>query len=316
MFWQTIIRTWIARAAKERLYEELTRAAQAKAASGPAGGTKPSDSRDPDRAEERAAPSDAAGGEDPAAEARRRPCDAGLVFALAVERGAMEDRLDGPLRIESAGLVVRQGGLRGRHVVLVDSGVGGARAARATELLIAGHKPAWVISAGLAGGLAPDLRRGDIVMADSVAEETGHGLAIDLLVDPAELAKHPRMHVGRVLTIDRIVATPAEKRSLGERHQALAVDRESFAVAEVCRAAETRFLAIRAILDPLDVELPPELGRFGRRQSGVRRVGGLVGAVWNRPSAAKDLLAWQEHALMVSDRLAKFLEGVVTQLVP
>lgn len=306
MFWQSIIRAWVARAAKERLFEEVARAAQAPGGTARAAAEKAS-------ADDR---SDNVHAEDPAAEARRRPCDAGLVFALAVERGAMEDRLDGPLRIESQGLVVRQGGLRGRHVVLVDSGVGSARAARATELLIAGHKPAWIISAGLAGGLVSHVRRGDFIMADSVADSAGRSLAIDLHVDPSEAAKHPHMHVGRILSIDHLAATPAEKRTLGEEHLALAVDRESFAVAEVCRASATRFLAIRAVLDPLEEELPEELGRLSRRQSGVRRVGGLVGAVWNRPSAAKDLLAWQEHALSVSDRLAKFLEGVVTQVAP
>lgn len=299
MFWQSIVRNWIAKTAKERLYEEMSRAAREQAG-GEAG---------PDFAAREA--SDAASEQSP----RQRPCDVGIVFGLPLARGAMEDRLDGVLRIDSHALVARQGGIRGRHVVLVDSAADPVQVAETTKLLIAGCKPAWVIAAGLASGLQPELRRGDIVMADCVLDESGRSLAIDLHLDPAEAAKHPGLHVGRIVTLERPVTTPTKKREFGSLYAALAADRETFAVADVCRAEGTRFLAIRAILDPVDVAQPAELGRISRPQSGARRVGGMLGAVWNRPAAAKDMLDWQERALTVSDRLAKFLEGIVTQLV-
>jgi dihydroorotase len=42
----------------------------------------------------------------------------------------------------------REGGLEGRRLVVVESGAGSQLAARATESLIAGHAPRWIISAG------------------------------------------------------------------------------------------------------------------------------------------------------------------------
>ncbi|MBX3414639.1 MAG: hypothetical protein KF708_18270 [Pirellulales bacterium] len=281
MFWQSMVRNWIVKTAKERLYEEVARTQGAQDDGLP----------------------------------RERACDVGLVFALPVERGAMEDRLDGVVRIESAGLVARQGGLRGRHVMLVDSGMGMERARRATELLIAGHRPEWIVSAGLSGGLVAELQRGDLVVAESVVDEAGGMLTIELPAGMAEWLTGRKAQRGRMLTIDRIADTPAEKRTLGERHQALSVDCETYAVGEACRAAGTKFLAVRVVLDEVEDRLPDELLRLSRTQGGVRRAGGLVGAVWNRPGSVKEMFAWQERSLTAADRLAKFLTGLVAQLV-
>ena len=77
----------------------------------------------------------------------------GIVYALGMEAGALEDRLKGVISIRGGKFTVRQGGLKGRGVVVIHAGVGQENAAAATETLIAGHRPQWIISAGLAGGL-------------------------------------------------------------------------------------------------------------------------------------------------------------------
>ena len=65
--------------------------------------------------------------------------------------------------------------------------------------------------------------------------------------------------MGRLLTVDRIVRTVAEKRELAESTQALAVDMESLAVATACREAHVRCLVVRAISDDMTADLPPEV---------------------------------------------------------
>ena len=52
--------------------------------------------------------------------------------------------------------------LAGRRVTIVQAGAGRLAAARGTQALIRGHRPAWVISAGFAGALQPELRRGTL----------------------------------------------------------------------------------------------------------------------------------------------------------
>ena len=247
---------------------------------------------------------------------RERPCDVGVVFALGIEAGGLEDLLDGAVSIRGHGFAVRQGGLKGRHVVVVQSGAGCEAASHATEALLSGHQPQWVISAGFAGGLSPQLERHDLLMADGLVGTGGSRLAIDLEVDPESLERTPGVHVGRLLTVDRVVRRPGEKRSLGEKHQALAVDMESYAVAEVCRRRRVRFLAVRIISDAVDDELPPDVDRLLKQKTRAAKLGAVLGAVWNRPSSVKDIWKLREDALMASDRLAKFLASTVEQLAP
>jgi adenosylhomocysteine nucleosidase len=245
-----------------------------------------------------------------------RPCDVGLVFALPIEMGGWEDLLEGVVSTHARDCLVRQGGYRGRSIAMVCSDAGQQAAVRATQALIAGHRPRWVISAGFAGGLRADVRRGDIVMADRVSDISGRGLAIDLKVDPQAVAQTAGLHVGRILTMDKIVVRPEEKRALGEAHDALCVDMESWAVGEVCRQDKVRFMAIRVISDGVDDELPREIDNLLVQKSRAGTWGAVAGALWRRPSSLKDMLRLKRDALANSDRLARFLGQVVVQLTP
>lgn len=242
------------------------------------------------------------------------PCHVGAVFALGIESGCLEDRLDGMVSTRGHGFLVREGGLKGHAIALVRSGPGRSAAAKATEALIEGHQPEWVVSAGFAGGLHANLQRNDILMADHLVDTSGNRLELDLKIDPAALAAVPGVHVGRLLTADRIIRLPAEKRSLGEQYDAMAVDMETYAVAEVCRRREVRFLAIRVISDAVDDELPPDIENLLNQKTKTAQLGAAAGAIWNRPSSAKDMYQLKENALLASERLAKFLVGIVEQL--
>jgi adenosylhomocysteine nucleosidase len=241
-------------------------------------------------------------------------CHVGLVFALAIEAGGLVDQMSGVVHINGAGFVAREGGLGGRRLVLLECGVGREAAARGTHALLTGHRPRWVISAGFAGGLHPALKQGDILMANEIADLAGRRLAIDFKISPEALARTPGLHVGRLLTVDSVVSEPADKRALGESHGALAVDMESSAVAEVCRDQRVKFLSVRVISDAVDHELPRDIDHLVRQKSTLGRIGAVTGAIVRRPSSVKDMWQLKEAAIGASDRLAKFLAGIVPQL--
>ncbi len=243
------------------------------------------------------------------------PCHVGVIFALGIEAGPFEDRLSGKIKIRGHKFVARQGGLKGRSIVVAHSDIGRENAARAAETLIAGHKPKWIISAGLAGGLQPQLKRGDILMADSIVDESGQRLAIDLNISTDQLAATPGLHVGSLLTADHVVFKADKKRELGERHGALAVDMETFGVAELCRQEKQRFLSIRVISDAVDEQLPAEVEQLVKKKGTARKIGAAAGSIVRRPSMVKDLWHFREAAMQCSQRLAKFLEGVIEQLI-
>jgi adenosylhomocysteine nucleosidase len=234
-------------------------------------------------------------------------CHVGVVFALPIEAGGLVDRLAGAIGTHGAGFVAREGGLDGRRVVIVESGAGQTRAAQATEALILGHRPRWIVSAGFAGGLDERVKQGDILMADAIADTSGRELAIDFKLGEAS----PRVHVGRLLTVDRVIRDPAEKRALGRQHRALAVDMESLAVAEVCSREKVRFLSVRVIIDDVERTLPRDIDLLVNKQTTAGRLGAAAGAIFRRPSSVKDMWQLKEDALVASERLAKFLVGVV-----
>jgi adenosylhomocysteine nucleosidase len=238
-------------------------------------------------------------------------CDVGIVFALSAESGGTEDLLSGTLTTKGDGFVAHTGSLDGRHVTILLAGAGREAAMRGTQALIRGHKPRWIISAGFAGGLRPELRRGDIVMGNEIVDISGRRLSIDLKSESTSA-----VHVGRLLTVNRIIREPAEKAALGATHNALAVDMESWAVGEVCRQDKVRFLAIRVISDTVDDELPEDLDRLIMQRTTAGRLGAAAGTLFRRPSSIKDMLRLREDALVASDRLAKFLESVIQQLIP
>ncbi len=288
-----VLRSVLNRVAQEKLQEAVSQVAREKMAEAGLG----------------AAPEP--GGDKPA---DRPACEVGIVFALGIESGGTVDRLESGVSIHGSGFLAREGKLQGRHAVLIESGPGCPAAARATEALIAGHRPSWVVSAGFAGGLSPDLRRGDILLADGVVHTAGQRLSIDLKVDPASLAQSPGLRVGRLLTTDRIIRKPEEKRALGQAHEALAVDMETWAVAEICRREKVRFLAVRVINDAVDDELPRDVDRLLAQKTPARRLGAAAAVVFRRPSSLKDMYALRENALLASDRLATFLASMLQEL--
>jgi adenosylhomocysteine nucleosidase len=234
----------------------------------------------------------------------------GIVHATAMEISPLLKVFD-RLRKYSGGKLVFRGGLFGDiRIALAQSGMGPVAARSATRALIDGHSPQWIISAGFSGALQPEMKVGDIVVGNSIVDRNGAQLTIDLKMEPNP-AKG--LYVGRLVMVDRIVPTVAEKKALAQDHAAIAVDMESLAVAQVCRESKIRFMAVRVISDDLSADLPAEVVSVVGA-SGTVRLGAAVGALFKRPGSAKDMWRLREQGMDAADRLATFLEGVVEQL--
>jgi adenosylhomocysteine nucleosidase len=288
MPWRWMIQNWLRNLAEEKIRATVVEAARehASAAAGPSAAENP-------------------------------VCDVGLTFALGEESGGLEDRLTGLVTTKGAGFTIRRGDWQGRRVAIALSGAGCNDAAKATEAVILGHRPAWVFSAGFCGGLSAGVKRHDILVADRVADAEGNEIAVDLQrIQASGLLSAEGVHVGRLLTLDSVVRRPRDKRALGRDHDALGVDLESFAVADVCRRRGPAFLAIRVVSDAVDDELPREVERLARHKSRAAQFGAALGAILDRPGALKQMLKLKENSLKSSDRLAKFLIRLIEHLVP
>lgn len=240
----------------------------------------------------------------------RSTADVAVVHALALEAAPFVRRCDRVRKYLAPSLVFRGGMLKEVRLGFVQCGMGPERAQRGTRAMIEGHGPKWIIAAGFAGALKPELRVGDIVVAESVVHPLGRKFTIDL-----KMKADPKcgLYVGRLLSVDEPVRTAAQKQSLGAQHDALAVDMESLAVAEVCREMKIRFLAVRTISDDVNSDLPNDLAGLVDSQGQVSW-GAALGTAWRRPASIKEMWRMREQVSHAAERLAQFLEGVVERL--
>lgn len=141
---------------------------------------------------------------------------------------------------------------RGVPIVLVRSGMGCDRARRALAEIAGKYTLERIISIGYAGALDPSLKVGDVVVADQVVYyETLKSYSLDGEL----LGTMPEVTRGTLLTVDQVVATPPEKKALREKYSAVAVEMETFALAEETQARNLPFASVRAITDTADQEL-------------------------------------------------------------
>jgi adenosylhomocysteine nucleosidase len=117
-----------------------------------------------------------------------------------------------------------------------------------------------VISFGVAGGLCPTLRSGDVVVATEVMAGASRwltGLALsEELIAGTGLGKR-RVVQGGLVGVEKVVAAQAGKAALRSETGAVAVDMESHIAADYAAAAGLPFAALRVISDPAGRALPP-----------------------------------------------------------
>jgi len=144
-----------------------------------------------------------------------------------------------------------------------------------------------VLSFGIAGGLDPSLRPGDLVVASRVRGPGGAYLA-----DPAwaaALARATGARLGILAGAAAAVATPAAKRALRDATGALAVDMESEAVAAFAALHSLPFAALRAVADPADAVVP-RAALVGLDADGRAAPGRVLLALLRRPGELRPLL--------------------------
>jgi len=226
--------------------------------------------------------------------------DVGIVAALPLELGFFVDRLKKVRKYKTAASTIIEGEFDGKVIAVIYSGVGRPAARTATEILISGHRPSLIVSAGFAGGLDPALPRGLVVTPGQIVDLEGK----QFKVEPLDHQPEPKEK--RLVTVDSIARTSDEKATLRTSFQADLVDMETSAVAEVCRDRGRRFFSVRVISDDAAKELPLEIATMLNRPTSYQ-VGAAFRAIWKRPAAVKDFWSLHSNAIEVADQLAKGL---------
>jgi adenosylhomocysteine nucleosidase len=246
------------------------------------------------------------------------PC---VVFALRREAAAFLREFPPHERFPGGPCPARFCGPEWLSVLVLETGVGTQRAEQAMRWLLGRPRmgdvpcrPKLVLSAGFAGGLQENLRVGDVLLATEVVTPDGSTWPTTW---PEELPPgewRPPLIRGRLLTTDRLIGDPAEKRRLGEQHQAAAVDMESAVLAAWCRKHDVPFGCVRAVSDDLHTPLSPKLVGLlaGGRVSWPR----LMGAVVTSPGLVGELRRLARQTRHAAEQLGQALGEVLTLTLP
>jgi len=214
-----------------------------------------------------------------------------ILGAFEREVTLLEDRLTEQQEHQIEGIRFVSGKLHERNVVVVWTGVGKVNAAMTTTLLIEHFKPEHIIFTGIAGAVNPQLRPGDIVIAEKTAHHDmgtvwPEGLFVkgvknrldgmenpvffradEKLVTCAQRAaeridmkrietvkgqRNPKIIKGVIVTGDSFIASTEKCAELRKKLNADAVEMEGAAVAQICYQRQIDHLVIRSISDSAD----------------------------------------------------------------
>lgn len=207
-----------------------------------------------------------------------------IVSAMREELAALLAEMPAERVERVAGRDIHLGTLAGRPVALVLCGIGKVAAATTTALLLDRFEVDALVFTGVAGGLGEGVQVGHAVVADALLQHDMDASPLfprwevpltgtaRFAADPAlsealarAAAHETTVHRGLVVSGDRFVATAAESAALRALlPDAIAVEMEGAAVAQVCRDFARPHAVLRTVSDRADDAAHTDFGRFVR----------------------------------------------------
>lgn len=198
----------------------------------------------------------------------------GIMGAMKEEVDLFVSAMTVKKKKKHAGLDYYKGTLEGVDLVIVCGGIGKVSAAVATQILFDIYHVETIIFTGLAGGLVPHLKQGDLVIANYLVQYdvdlTAFGRRVgdipdigrmieadpvmmntitDIYDSIAAEEKLPHLLVGTIVSGDHFVSDPKKIQWLQREFGGVATEMEGAAVAQVCQMNGKSCTVIRTISD-------------------------------------------------------------------
>jgi adenosylhomocysteine nucleosidase len=172
-----------------------------------------------------------------------------------------------------------------------------------------------LVSFGIAGGLAPELAAGTVIVSGEVVAERKHWVN-----EPRHQKQVTRFArsigavEGPVFGAGSILATQTEKNRAWVATRAIAVDLESEIVARIATALDIPFVVLRTVADTARRDLPPaSLIPLG--VNGKPRLSKVFAEVLRRPSQLPEMIGLAQETRIALSALispARALRGLVS----
>lgn len=220
----------------------------------------------------------------------------GIIGAMDTEIQMIRERMDYCRNNSLYGLTFYEGRIGSHDVILAKCGIGKVNAARCAQILIDRSQPDYLINTGVAGGVGPDLKLGDMVLSTDLVQHDFDMTCLGCVIGCQQLDKDKdkptrffadesllnsfeaaaretageiAIHRGPIATGDTFVADRAAKEHIFKTFGALACEMEGGAIAQVAQAAHVPFLVVRAISDLADGSASESYAVFERHAAAL-----------------------------------------------
>lgn len=183
-----------------------------------------------------------------------------------------------------------RGNIFGTDCVLCICGIGKVYAAMCAQTLIMKYNPDFIINVGVAGGIAPNIKIGDIAVASGVVQhdfdissfpnrKKGEIAGINLveikttkwITDKILVCSNSispiQVHTGTILSGDQFICLPQKLIELKKEFGGIACEMESGSIGQVCYANKKEFGIIRSISDHADNSSNIDFDKFIKSSS-------------------------------------------------
>lgn len=193
----------------------------------------------------------------------------GIIFAMQEELIELKNYLHINKEKKIYDLIFYEATLNNQNIILTESGIGKTNAARTTQILIDYYKPEAIFNIGVAGGIAKNLKVGDIIISTSLVQHDfditsfdhpkgyipniGNTIPIDnnllnttkTILDTNNISyKEGVIASGDIFCTKESMAT-----KINTQFNALCVEMEGASIAQTAYLSKTPCLVIRSISD-------------------------------------------------------------------
>ena len=193
----------------------------------------------------------------------------GIIFAMQEELIELKKYLHINNEKKIYDLIFYEATLNNQNIILTESGIGKTNAARTTQILIDYYKPEAIFNIGVAGGIAKNLKVGDIIISTSLVQHDfditafnhpkgyipniGNNIPIDnnllnttkTILDTNNISyKQGLIASGDIFCTKESMAT-----KINTQFNALCVEMEGASIAQTAYLSKTPCLVIRSISD-------------------------------------------------------------------
>ena len=193
----------------------------------------------------------------------------GIIFAMQEELIELKKYLHTNNEKKIYDLIFYEATLNNQNIILTESGIGKTNAARTTQILIDYYKPEAIFNIGVAGGIAKNLKVGDVIISTSLVQHDfditafnhpkgyipniGNNIPIDnkLLNTTKNILDTNNISYkeGVIASGDIFCTKESMATKINTQFNALCVEMEGASIAQTAYLSKTPCLVIRSISD-------------------------------------------------------------------